>query len=273
MEDISIPTILKEISVILKDDLTCNITNFNKSYEIDVFNFTIRVSKNKNSYYSNIDLYKILMDPSINILIEINIPIDYDIDYVVALAIHEIRHIYDIYTVNSENDMQSFINEFYIKKLRIGNYTNFINLIYLSLEHELIARNNMIYPYVALKNITKDESIKIVKESFIYKSLELLNSFNHINFISSIDESELLELTNKFIEDIAKDSKICSDRNDLIEFYKKWEEYFKYIKIKWEIELNKEIDKIYEFKRYSYNENIIGGVDKLFLEIYKKVIK
>ena len=273
MNERTIPEILKNISIKLKSDLSNNISNFNKSYDIESFSFTIKINCNKNGYYSNIDLLKIINDMSINIPIEIDIPINYDIDYVVATAIHEIRHIYDIYTVNSENDMASFINDYYIRELKIGNYTNFINLIYLSLEHELIARNNMIYPYVGLKNITKEETVKIVRTSFLWKSLDLLNSFDHMIFINSMNIDELIKITNIFINDVAKDYKICNNKSDIIRFYKKWEEYFKNISIEWKNEMNKEIDKIYEFKRYSQNENIIGGVERLFLEIYNKIIK
>jgi hypothetical protein len=273
MSERSIPDILKDISKKLKIDLSNGIYNFNKTYEVEYLSFSININNNKNNYYSNIDLYKIINDMSINVNIEIDIPKDFDIDYVVAITIHEIRHIYDIYTVNSENDMSSFINDFHIRKLKIGNYTNFIYLIYLSLEHELIARNNMIYPYIGFKNITKEESIKIVRESFIWKSLESLNNFNHIEFIKSINEKELIKLTNLFIKDVAKDYNICLDINDIIIFYKKWEDYFKNISVEWENELYKEIDKIYEFKRYSYNENIIGGVNRLFLEIYFDLFK
>lgn len=267
----SIPNILKDVSKILKTDISESTSKFDKKYNIDAFDFRVRLNFNKTEYYSNINLLKIITDPSKNVYIEVNIPTIYDVDYVVAIIIHEIRHIYDIYTINSENEMQSFVDDFHMRKLKIGNYTNFINLVYLSLEHELIARNNMIYPYVGLKNITKEESTKIIKESFIYDSLIKLGNFDHKSFINSMDSKELIELTNLFIKDVAKKDNLCVNISDVIIFYKKWEEYFKNIKIEWEIELNKEISKIYEYVRPSYNEGIIGGTHRLFKIIYNDI--
>ena len=272
LQERSIPNFLKELSKTIKNDILSN-KNFDKHYkEIEPIDIHIKLNYNSNKYYSNIDLHKILFSQSSNIDFEVNIPNKYDSDYVVAIIIHEIRHIYDIFTVNSDYDMKSFVDSYFIGNLRKGKYGKFINLIYYSLEHELIARNNMIFPYIGLKNISKDETIKIVKESFIYTSLVELSKFNHINFINSINLSELIELTNLFIRDVDKNNQEISNLNEVTYFYKKWENYFKNISVEWEIEMYKEINKIYEYKTSEYNEDTLGGAQRLFEEIYKKVI-
>ena len=270
----SIPEILKKISIELKDDISkYSIIGYSNTFEFEYLSFNVDIKlSNNGSYYSNIDLLKIIKEPDISVDIVVYIPNNFDIDYIVATIVHEVRHIYDIYTINSENDMKSFVDDFYIRKLKIGNYTNFINLIYLSLEHELIARNNMIFPYIGSKNMNEKDSMDLVKSTFIYKSLDLLDSFDHISFVNSIEPNTLLKLTNIFIKDVSKDNKQCSDINDLILFYQKYEKYFKSLVSEWKLEINKEISKIYELKTYSNNESIISGTHRLFIEIYNNII-
>ena len=130
----------------------------------------------------------------------------------------------------------------------------------------------MIFPYIGSKNMNEKDSIDLVKSTFIYKSLELLDSFDHISFVNSIEPNTLLKLTNIFIKDISKDDKQCINIDDLILFYQKYEKYFKSLVSEWKLEINKEISKVYELKKYSNNESIIGGTHRLFIEIYNNII-
>ena len=159
--------------------------------------------------------------------------------------------------------MYSFIKYINLRKLKIGNYTEFINLIYLSLEHELVARNNMVYPFIRYKNIDKEEARNIVNNSFINKALVFLSQFDHIKFIKSMDRTELDRLTKIFITDVLR-----SDPNvNIIEFYKNWEKFFKDSSKEWRTELDKEIDDLYEFKTFNNNESV-NSVNKILIEIY-----
>ena len=45
--------------------------------------------------------------------------------------------------------------------------------------------------------MTKDQSLNILKDSFIWRALDLLKSFNYVEFIDKFEGSELIDITNK----------------------------------------------------------------------------
>lgn len=271
LQNRSIPNVLKELSNVLLNDIKDINIPYKNNYTLDVLKFDIDIIyNNDNSYYSNINVYNIITNPLNVIDITIKIPKNYDIHYVLATIIHEIRHVYDIITVNSENDMHSFIKDIKLRNYKIGYYTNFINLIYLSLEHELVARNNMIYPYIKYKDIDIKESKNIIKSSFIWKALEYLKDFNHSEFISNFNLNDLINITNDFNQNILNQNNIMSDYNDIKVFYENFEFFFKETSDTWERELNDEILKIYENKLIllENNEKKSNNVKDLLLNLY-----
>lgn len=274
MSERTIPGLLKSFSEILLTDLKNKSFPYSKSYTHDVFNINLSIIPS-DKYYSNIDVFKVITEPG-PIDIKVEIKPDYDIHYIVATIIHEIRHVYDIYTVNNDNDMDSFIKCKGLSKLKKDKYKWFINMIYLSLEHELIARNNMIYPFIKFRNVDIDDAKKIVKTSFINKSFDLLDEFEHNKFVNSIDEKELIELTNIFNKEVLNQTDSITD---VVGFYKKWEKFFKETSIKWRSEIDKEINRLYEFINtdefilHSYHQDMTGFVHKLLIEIYENKIK
>jgi hypothetical protein len=274
MSERTIPGLLKSFSEILLNDLKDKSFPYSKSYNHDVFDINLSIIPS-NRYYSNIDVFKVITKTG-PIDIKVEIKPDYDIYYIIATIIHEIRHIYDIYTVNFDSDMQSFIRCRGLSKLKNNNYRWFINMIYLSLEHELIARNNMIYPFIKFRNVDIDEAKKIVKTSFINKSFVLLEEFDYNMFINSIDKDELVKLTNIFNKEVLNQTDIITD---VVEFYKKWEDFFKQTSIEWRKEIDNEIDRLYEFIDtnefilHSYHQNMIGFAQKVLIEVYKNKIK
>lgn len=271
LQNRSIPNVLKELSNVLLNDIKDINIPYKNNYTLDVLKFDIDIIyNNDNSYYSNINVYNIITNPLNVIDITIKIPKNYDIHYVLATIIHEIIHVYDIITVNSENDMHSFIKDIKLRNYKIGYYTNFINLIYLSLEHELVARNNMIYPYIKYKDIDIKESKNIIKSSFIWKALEYLKDFNHSEFISNFNLNDLINITNDFNKNILNQNNIMSDYNDIKVFYENFEFFFKETSDTWERELNDEILKIYENKLIllENNEKKSNNVKDLLLNLY-----
>lgn len=271
LQNRSIPNVLKELSNVLLNDIKDINIPYKNNYTLDVLKFDIDIIyNNDNSYYSNINVYNIITNPLNVIDITIKIPKNYDIHYVLATIIHEIIHVYDIITVNSENDMHSFIKDIKLRNYKIGYYTNFINLIYLSLEHELVARNNMIYPYIKYKDIDIKESKNIIKSSFIWKALEYLKDFNHSEFISNFNLNDLINITNDFNQNILNQNNIMSDYNDIKVFYENFEFFFKETSDTWERELNDEILKIYENKLIllENNEKKSNNVKDLLLNLY-----
>ena len=250
----TIPEILKKISNIIRIDLINNKdSSFTKNYIIDSFDIKLEIKYIKNTkkpYYSKINIFDILLNPSNTVDIIVNVEdITIDIDYLLSIIIHEIRHIYDIYTINNENEMYDFVKSLKLDKQQ-NAYFNFNYCIYLSLEHELLARNNMIYPAYRWSNFnSKEELINVFKTSFIYKALLILKDFDSIKYIKSFNLDILIIETNKFIKDIANDNNFCENQKDICDFYYKFETYFK--------------NKYDEYLNYAYTsiDDVINDID------------
>jgi hypothetical protein len=231
---------LKELSNKLKNEITIPFNKVINFGGIDI-NLSIIVS---NRYYSNIDWYEFLNSKN-NLKVEI--PQEYDIDYAISLIIHEIRHLIDFTSEYSNIRISSFDLELQLRKYRdIVSFNEFYILFYISLQHELVARNNQIYPYIKFKGMKKEDSIKLIKKSFIWSYLENLTSFNHDSFIEKFEVDFLIELTNEFLKDVLFSDEVIEDYNDLKLFYEKFEKYFKALSIEWKDITFKEIDYVYE---------------------------
>jgi len=197
-----------------------------------------------NRYYSKIDWIKFL-EGDYEIIIEVEQ--DYDINYVVSTIIHEMRHMIDFTDENLNIGLSSFDMGKNLRKYNIDVFNEFYILVYISLEHELVARNNQIYPYIKFKNLKKEQSIEILKQSFIWKALNMLKDFDYKNFINKFDEKVLINITNGFIKECLYDNDSHIENNDeLLSFYKIWDEYFNEISNKWEKLLLREVDIVYE---------------------------
>jgi hypothetical protein len=246
---------LKELSNKLKNEITIpfnKVINFGGSG----INLSIVIS---NKYYSNIDWYEFLNGKN---TLKVEIPKEHDIDYVISLIIHEIRHLIDFTSEYSNIGISSFDMELQLRKYRDIEYFNeFYILFYISLQHELVSRNNQIYPYIKFKGIEKEESIKLIKKSFIWTYLNNLTSFNHDSFIKKFEINFLIELTNGFLKDVLFSDEKIEDVDDLKLFYQKFEKYFKSLSIEWKDITFREIDYVYEnnsfINEYSNLEDII----------------
>jgi hypothetical protein len=242
---LTIPGDLKDLS----NELTIELTNVNLPYK-KLINFGgIEVDieiKQSNKNYSSVDWFKFLRgDYEIIIEVENN----YDINYAISTIIHEIRHMIDFTDENLNAGLSSFDIDKNLRKYNIDVFNKFYILVYISLEHELVARNNQIYPYIKFKNTTKDESLNILKQSFIWKALEMLSCFDYVSFVNNFDENILVNITNRFIKEcLYDDDTIIENKDELINFYRVWHEYFNDISEKWKELLFREVDMIYERK-------------------------
>ena len=284
-EEKSVPHLLKKISSIVRKDIVKNGNNsFNKLYSIDGINFIIKVNYkfgNHQPYYSNVDIYSILTEPDKDVNISINVvDEDIDINYLMSIILHELRHIYDIYTVSNDVEMSDFLKTYGFNEFKNSEFSYFINLIYLSLEHELIARHNMLYELFRWIDITdKNKLYDIFKKSYTYVALNELKNFDHVKFIKQYDISQLFIFTKQFVNHI-KNEFVINSENDLYPYYKKWEDFF--IKKSNEFTLYIDTllddviddvvnDKVYErLSGYiSYNEDI---GNKVSTKIFEKMI-
>jgi HD-GYP domain-containing protein (c-di-GMP phosphodiesterase class II) len=171
---------------------------------------------------------------------------------------------------NLNSGLSSFDMDRNLRKYNIGIFNEFYILVYISLEHELVARNNQIYPYIKFRNISKEKSLEILKQSCIWKALQILKEFDHISFVSGFDENALINITNNFIKDCLYDNEtIIENKTDLLNFYKTWSVYFNELSKKWNNLLLREVDIIYERRniKIDYSISYIDILD----EIWKKI--
>jgi len=286
-EEKSVPHLLKKISSIIRKDIISNGNkSFNKSYSIDGIDCNIKVNYkfgDHQPYYSNVNIYEILTEPDKNINIPINVvDKDIDINYLMSIILHELRHIYDIYTVADDIEMNEFLKAYGFDKFKKMKFPFFTDLVYLSLEHELIARHNMLYELFRWINITdKNKLYEIFKKSYTYTALNELKKFDYIKFIKSNDISQLIIFTKQFILHM-KTNEIINNENDLYIYYKKWSEFFIEKSNEFALYVDDLLDdvindvmnnKVYERMcgYISYNEDICNNVVSKIFE--KKIIK
>jgi hypothetical protein len=244
-ESITIHGDLKDLSSELTGELSGVKLPYTKLLNFGGIEVDIKIIQS-NRNYSNVDWVKFLKgDYEVTIEVEEG----YDINYVISTIIHEIRHMIDFTDENINSGLSSFDMDRNLRKYNIDVFHEFFILVYISLEHELVARNNQIYPYIKFKKLTKEESIEILKQSFIWKALEMLKEFDYKKFVSKFDESILINITNNFIKDCLYDNDtIIENTEEVLTFYKIWEDYFNEVSGKWEKLLLSEVSMVYERK-------------------------
>lgn len=213
--------------------------------------YSIKINFNKPRYQSNIptgEIIKTIIDDSkLDFILEVDVIDNFDKDYLISLIIHEIRHIYDIYTTTKQKHLNSFVRDLKYRlvrnKISDDRFSEFLNCIYYSLLHELVARNNQVYPLVKNKYLSKEESYAMIKNTFIYSSLEYLGNFDSDKFVNKFSNDEIRIFTDIFNSIYCQSNKKIKDIND---YYYKWELFFKRIGDRWFDEMYSEINKLYE---------------------------
>jgi hypothetical protein len=219
------PEIIKKICNLIRKDIINNgDRSFSKNYNIDDINLDLVIDFSLNSkhpYYSNVNIYDIIngVEPVLLRIIVVDETID--VDYLMSVISHEIRHIWDVYTVSSDYEIDDFKKSIAITKFKkTGKMSKFINLVYLSLEHELIARHNMIYEMFRWKNIVdKEKLVDLFEKSYINQALQQLKSFSYLEILN---EPDLYNFTIEFSKNIGDNFD-----GDLQKYYLNWEFLFK----------------------------------------------
>jgi hypothetical protein len=219
------PEIIKKICNLIRKDIINNgDRSFSKNYNIDDINLDLVIDFSLNSkhpYYSNVNIYDIIngVEPVLLRIIVVDETID--VDYLMSVISHEIRHIWDVYTVSSDYEIADFKKSIAITKFKkTGKMSKFINLVYLSLEHELIARHNMIYEMFRWKNIVdKGKLVDLFEKSYINQALQQLKNFSYLEILN---EPDLYNFTIEFSKNIGDNFD-----GDLQKYYLNWEFLFK----------------------------------------------
>ena len=286
----SIPEELKILTKDIRDILKTDVEN-NKSFikYIDLHNFKFNlqvifnIGDNK-TYFSDVNVYDVIYNDVVNLKINIIDNVIHMND-LMSVINHELRHVYDILNVNDDYNMKSFLDLLNFISFKNDNnidpkFKYFNWLIYISFEHELIARNCMIYDKFI--GVNKSTIYDLFKKSKIYEELMNLENFNSMKFIIGFNLQELIDLTNKFNDKMKNNYKV--DKDNIFNYYKKWEEFFKqkskeYLQEAYkmiDIVIQNEINENQIFKPYdkypSYKEVKYNTVFKIYQHIYKTLI-
>jgi hypothetical protein len=220
----SYPQLIKKVCLVIRKDIESNgDKSFKKVYNIDGLNILININfrvGNKQPYYSNINIYDIIrgIEPH---LIEFSITdLEIDLNYLMGIISHEIRHIYDILTTVDDLDFKDFLKSKVITEYKKeGINKDFINLVYLSLEHEMISRHNMLYEMFRWQGITdKTDLYKLFEKSYTYEALNKLKTFD-INIL--IKSDDIYDFTDRFSRSIGDEFD-----GDILKYYNRWNDFF-----------------------------------------------
>jgi hypothetical protein len=222
-------------------------------------------------YYSNININDLVLGKKRTKVPIIIKDLFLNVDKLCSVISHEIRHIYDVYTINEESDMKSFIKSIYYAELYESednhDFLNFLNLIYLSLEHELIARNTMIWEMFSYCKCSKDELYKLYHQSYMYKSFNILKSFNYNLLIKDIN---IIQKVNNFINYFG--GTLCNNENDVIIFFDNWKKYFNEKSEEYLTEGYKILEDILSVNEFNNNKVNIKKIKDMLLHIHNHFI-
>ncbi len=244
-----------------------NIFSFDFKNEITLpisFKLIINWTKNTNYKYSgSINKDDVINNRfkgfKLNIVINDD-PIDYNQLY--SVINHELKHVYDLHYNNTKsfNNIEgyNFLKREYIKNTWI---LDFLELSNLSLEHELDARTSMIYDKLRwLKTFDKSQLLDEFKKTYVYKSLLMIKSFNHLNILNNVKYDDLLKFTNEFIKIFIKSNEFINNNSELINFYRNVENKFKLSSDEYLSKCDLVIDELIKDKR-PYTENKLLIID------------
>lgn len=292
----SIPTIIKDIINQIKEKININTKNIffdftkNENFPIS-FHLNINFTKSDQSVYdSDINIIDVVQNQFENFNINMNIKdSSLDINKLLSSLHHELRHVYDILVLSDDLDTKSFFdieknNKF---KIKYPQFKYFFNLIYLSLEHELVARNSMLYHKLIYLNINdKEKLLDEIKKTFSYKYLLELKKFDATQFINTFNINDLFIMTNDYLYE--QNLKINSVE-ELVSYYQKWSDFFKIKSDEYMSYFDDVIDEVikdinnnnvkenFYFKKYKtnicYNENIFNSYLFEFKQINQKFLE
>lgn len=226
-------------------------------------------------YHSNVNIYNVIFGrDNLEIPIQVrdtvmNVP---KLNGVIA---HELKHVYDVLTVNEEHDMDSFVRAMHLDRVRDPEYRDFSDRVYLSFEHELVARNTMMYQEYDQRELSRDELKSLFEESYVHEALVYIGSFNHLEFLKGKDPVPLMEYTNRFVEYFGGTP--VTQVEELTPFYSGWEEFFRNMANEFTKEAYHTLDRIHSGngnlgvteRLSSYNERAHWKVRDMIRNAYK----
>lgn len=198
--------------------LECGFANMRVRLVVDFM-----VSNNTPDYHSNINIYHVIFGRD-----ELEIPIRVrdaalDVSRLNGVIAHELKHVYDVLTVNDQCDMESFIKAMHLRYIQ--DFPEFADRVYLSLEHEFIARETSMYQEFDRPDLSRTELDTLFEKSYVREALTYVGSFEAESFVSGKDPATLLEYTNRFVNYFGGTP--VSEITELKPFYLGWERFFR----------------------------------------------
>ena len=188
---------------------------------------------------------------------------------------HEMKHVYDLYYDSNKNSLNS-IDGYHYLKIKYSNnkyLLDFIELSNLALKHELDARLRMIYDKLRwLKTYDKTQLVSEFKNTYIYKSLMMLNDFNYMILLGNVKKDIILQFTNDFIKYFIKSNNILSTESEILNFYKKSKDSFKKISKEYLENSYKVIEELIKDKK-PYVENKLFSSNLDYNKINEKFLE
>lgn len=256
-----VPFELKKYTSLIEDMIPSGNTSFNIfvdfTNELGIsFNLIVNFEKSNNiNYHSEVNLFEAIKKQYKNFDIFINVKDkEINISELMANIHHELKHILDSIAEDGERFLNDFLSIPTINYFKDNNsiIRDFDILMYLYVEHEISARNSMLWnKFKRLGIYDKEILMDRFKKSYIYDALMKLKDFNALKFINSRNKQELLKLTNEFLTGL---NKPIIKFSDLYNYYKKWQDLFKERADKYLTEVPEIIDElIKDIKPYMEN--------------------
>ena len=240
------------------------------------FYLIIKYNKGGRKYSASVNEENILSNKfdgfDLNVFIS-----DKEIDYnqVYSMINHEMKHVYDLYYDSNKNSLNS-IDGYHYLKIKYSNnkyLLDFIELSNLALKHELDARLRMIYDKLRwLKTYDKTQLVSEFKNTYIYKSLMMLNDFNYMILLGNVKKDIIVQFTNDFIKYFIKSNNILSTESEILNFYKKSKDSFKKISKEYLENSYKVIEELIKDKK-PYVENKLFSSNLDYNKINEKFLE
>jgi hypothetical protein len=208
-----------------------------------------------------------LDDNLLNLCLEFDLPVKSKLDYFYLheLIIHEMTHLYEYYNIvinQREFPLYNRIKKTLIRTIKQDEFdvfSYFRNLVYLTLDNELNARVAQTYQLLKYENIhDKEQLFNILKTKHIWKKFKEINSFNYKKYTNDLIEFIGLDFTktliNSFNNELKNNNiefkfiKKVNNEEDILQYFKNWNNRFKYKLKKHLYKLNRVIDEVIKDK-------------------------
>jgi len=192
---------------------------------------------------------------------------------ILSIINHELKHVYDLYYGNYKDSFDR-VEPYNYLKFKYQNYPDIIHFLEVSnlaLEHELEARNSMIYDKLRwLKTFDKKQLEEEFHKSYIKKALDLIKEWDY-NKITKLSKS--IEFTNEYIKLFLNSNDVVNSKLDLLKFYTEAKTKFNKTADDYLIKCSAILDELVRDKKPYMEEKLFDMTDDFSLDGNKPCIE